>query len=493
MKIHFIAVGGSVMHNLAIALHKKGYKISGSDDEIFEPAKSRLRNYNLLPQSAGWDPGKITPSLDAVILGMHARKDNPELQKAKELGIKIFSFPEYLYEQTKDKIRIVIAGSHGKTTITSMIMHSLKNTGYKFDYMSGALVEGFNTMVELNDENKIAVFEGDEYFTSAIDPRPKFHLYKPHISLITGIAWDHINVFPTFENYVEQFEIFAGLTSHAIIYYEGDELLSKILKKHSKRLDLYPYRELQATPQGKTSLVDIRTIEKLIASESKKKYPENIKNKISENRKKNFTRQSLEPQADLHNNLFSLNIFGKHNFQNLSGAMQVCNLLGLGTVEFLNSMKNFSGAAKRQEHLAGNDFHDVYLDFAHSPSKVKATVESFKSQFYDKKLIACLELHTFSSLNPGFLPHYKDTLNAADKAIVFYDPKVVKHKQLPEILPDQLIPAFNRKDLIIINDPLKIEDTIMNLKPDNSILLLMTSGNLSGLDIRALAVKYINK
>lgn len=450
MRIHFIAIGGSVMHNLAIALSKKGYKITGSDDEIFEPAKSRLNFYNLLPETSGWDARKISHSLDAVILGMHARKDNPELIKAKELGIKIFSFPEYLYEQTKNKKRIVIAGSHGKTTITSMIMHSLKNSGYKFDYMAGALVEGFDTMVELNDENKIAVFEGDEYFSSAIDPRPKFHLYKPHIALISGIAWDHINVFPTFENYTEQFKIFTELTSDSLIYYEGDKLLSEIVNQHKNRLKLYPYRELPASGRGKASLIEYD-----------------------------------------HNNKLTLNIFGSHNLQNLSGAMQVCKLLGLNPKDFLLSMKSFSGAAKRQEFLAGNNLHDVYLDFAHAPSKVKATVEAFRHQFQNRKIIVCLELHTFSSLNTKFFPQYKNTLELADKAIVFYDPKVVKHKNLPEIFPGQLYQAFNRKDLIIINNRDEIEATLLKLKEDNSLLLFMTSGNLSGLDIRGIAERYI--
>ena len=266
MKIHFIAIGGSVMHNLAIALHKKGYHITGSDDEIFEPAKSRLARYDLLPATPGWDARKINSSLDAIILGMHARMDNPELRKANELSIKIYSFPEYLYEQTKNKMRVVIAGSHGKTTITAMIMHCLKNNGYKFDYMVGSLIEGFETMVEIKDENNIAVFEGDEYFTSAIDKRPKFHLYKPHVGLITGIAWDHMNVFPAFENYVEQFRIFSELTTNSLVYYEGDPILNEIANKHKERLNLYPYNELPVIKRGKTVLIKDDKIDKFLES-----------------------------------------------------------------------------------------------------------------------------------------------------------------------------------------------------------------------------------
>ena len=449
MNIHFIAVGGSVMHNLAITLHKKGFKITGSDDEIFEPAKSRLSRYGLLPISNGWDPSKINVSLNAVILGMHAREDNPELIRARELGIKIYSVPEYLYEQTKHKKRIVIAGSHGKTTVTSMIMHVLKDNNVKFDYMVGSVLEGFDTMVELADVNKIAVFEGDEYLTSPIDRRPKFHLYKPHIGLITGIAWDHMNVFPTFQNYVEQFEIFTGMISDALVYFEEDPCLSEMAKKHRERLDLYPYRDPNDLINRNISAVN----------------------------------HDLSPGA--------LKIFGQHNMQNLAGAIQICKLLGINENEFLLSMSTFKGAAKRQEHIAGNAHHDVYLDFAHSPSKVTATVKAFRQQFPDRNIIACLELHTFSSLNKEFLPLYKNSLDPADSAIVFYDPEVIMHKKLPMLYPDQIQSAFNRENLIVIQNRENIEPEIMKLKSKNSLLLIMTSGNLSGLDIRVLANRYI--
>jgi UDP-N-acetylmuramate: L-alanyl-gamma-D-glutamyl-meso-diaminopimelate ligase len=415
MRIHFIAIGGAVMHNLAIALHKKGYAITGSDDEIFEPSLSRLEACGLLPHEWGWFPEKLNPATNAIILGMHAREDNPELIRAKELGVKIFSFPEFLYEQTKNKKRIVIAGSHGKTTVTSMIMHALRENGMKFDYMVGSNLEGFDTMVELDNSNEIAIFEGDEYLTSPIDRRPKFHLYQPHICLITGIAWDHMNVFPTYENYFEQFRIFAGMASEAIIYYERDSDLKAIVETHSKRIPIFPYKELISCTNGKMSMVT------------------------------------------LGNMAVSLNIFGRHNIQNLTGAMQVCKLLGLSERDFLFSMTNFRGAARRQELLAGNKNYDVYLDFAHAPSKVKATVEAFREQFPGKQLIACLELHTFSSLKKDFIPQYYSTLDKADKAIVFYDPEVVSHKKLPELDSEDIIKAFGRENLAIISDKTRIE------------------------------------
>ena len=449
MRIHFIAIGGAVMHNLAIALHKKGNIISGSDDEIFEPSLRRLQKNGLLPKQWGWFPGRINSQLDAVILGMHASEDNPELKQAKKLGLKIYSFPEYLYEQTKNKKRVVIAGSHGKTTITSMIMHALRQNGVKFDYMVGSILEGFETMVEISDKNKIAIFEGDEYLTSTIDKRPKFHLYMPHIGLISGIAWDHINVFPTFENYVDQFKKFATLTSEAIVYYEGDPIVNDIASAEQNRLKIYPYLELFACVNNEMSIIT-------------------------------------------HDNLtVSLNIFGKYNMQNLAGAMQVCKLLGISEHDFLKSMVNFRGAAKRQELLARSSTCEVYLDFAHAPSKVKATVEAFRTQFPERQFTTCLELHTFSSLTAGFLPHYKDSLEKADRAIVYYNPEVVAHKKLPEIKPKQILQAFGRKDLIVINDKSQIEALLMENKTKNQLLLIMTSGNFSGLDLKAVAKKFI--
>jgi UDP-N-acetylmuramate: L-alanyl-gamma-D-glutamyl-meso-diaminopimelate ligase len=451
MRIHFIAIGGAVMHNLAIALHKKGYTITGSDDEIFEPSLSRLSKHNLLPQKWGWDPSLVTPGIDAIILGMHARGDNPELIRARELNLKIYSFPEYLYEQTKNKTRIVIAGSHGKTTVTSMIMHALRENGQQFDYMVGSVLEGFDTMVELNDNNKIAIFEGDEYLTSPIDLRPKFHLYKPHISLITGIAWDHMNVFPTFEYYLEQFDIFASMTSGSLVYFGGDAFANQIAEKNKERLIIYPYNEITSCITENYSLV-------------------------------------------VHENTaVSLNIFGRHNMQNLTGAMQICKLLGVNEKDFLVSMTTFKGAARRQELLAKSRKRMVYLDFAHAPSKVSATVQAFREQFREKKLIACLELHTYSSLNTAFLPQYRASMDLADTAIVFYNPEVLKHKKLPVFSPEIVMQAFQRKDLIVLQEPALVEQKLLELSEDNSVFLIMTSGDFSGLNLKTLAETIVNK
>ncbi len=451
MNIHFIAIGGAVMHNLAIALHKKNYTITGSDDEIFEPSLSRLNKYGLLPENWGWNPDRITHNLDAIILGMHAREDNPELIRAKELNLKIYSFPEYLYEQTKNKTRIVIAGSHGKTTLTSMIMHALRENDFQFDYMVGSVLEGFDTMVELNDSNTIAIFEGDEYLTSPIDLRPKFHLYKPHISLITGIAWDHVNVFPTFENYLSQFEIFASMTTDTLIYFEGDKFAAEIADKNKERIYTIPYSELTSCITDNYSLIVYE------------------------------------------NTAISLSIFGRHNMQNLAGAMQVCKMIGLKESDFLTSMSNFKGAARRQELLAKNSNSMVYLDFAHAPSKVMATVQAFREQYQGKKLIACLELHTFSSLSASFLTQYKNSMDVADEAIVFYDSEVIKHKKLSDFPPSLVKSSFERDDLIVLQKSIEVEKYLLETDLENTIVLIMTSGNFSGLNLRELAERIVNK
>ncbi|NQU87503.1 MAG: peptidoglycan synthetase, partial [Mariniphaga sp.] len=411
MRIHFIAIGGSAMHNLAIALKKKGYDVSGSDDEIFEPSKSRLKKYEILPEKVGWDTSIISKKLDAVILGMHARQDNPELLEAQKLGIKIYSYPEFLYEQTKHKKRIVIGGSHGKTTITSIIMHVLKENDIRFDYMVGAQIEGFETMVELNPDSEIAVFEGDEYLSSPIDRRPKFHLYKPHIGLISGIAWDHINVFPTFKNYVKQFRIFTDLIepNGSLIYYDGDMELSQI---------------------AANAEVD----EKI----SYQTHPFKISGGIT----------TLITELGEIN----LQIFGEHNLQNISGAKAVCNKLGISDQQFYNAIKTFRGAARRLQILSENNSTTVFFDFAHSPSKLKATTEAVKKQFPDRELIACMELHTFSSLKKDFLPHYKGCMDFANKAFVYFNHYTVKHKKLEPISEDQVYKAFAKKGLQVFTD-----------------------------------------
>ncbi len=443
MKIHFIAIGGSAMHNLAIALYQKGFSVTGSDDAIFEPSKSRLKSRGLLPDKMGWFPNKITSKIDAVILGMHAKPDNPELVKAAELGLKIYSYPEFLHEQSKDKIRVVIGGSHGKTTITSMILHVLNYHKIDVDFMVGAQLEGFETMVHLTKENKYIVLEGDEYLSSPIDLRPKFHLYKPNIALISGIAWDHINVFPTFENYLEQFSIFAdSIEDNGIMIYNiEDENVKNIVEnsKNSFKQQAYstPYFEIK---NGKTY---IKTT----------------------------------------NGKMALEIFGNHNLQNMAGAKMICQFMGVDDNNFYKAISTFKGASKRLEKIAENESTVVFKDFAHSPSKVEATTNAVKMQYQNRNLIACLELHTYSSLNAEFLKEYKETLKNADQAVVFYSAEALKIKRLKDISIEQIKKSFDREDLIIFTNSADFNEFIHNKNLDNSVLLLMSSGNYGGLDL----------
>ena len=451
MRVHFIAIGGAAMHNLALALHKKGFQVSGSDDEIFDPSKSRLEQFGLLPEKWGWFPDKINSDINAIILGMHARIDNPELLKAKELGLKIYSYPEYIYEQTKDKIRVVIGGSHGKTTTTSMIMHVLKCNNIDFDYMVGAQIEGFDTMVKLSEDSKIAVFEGDEYLASPLDPRPKFHLYHPHIALLTGIAWDHINVFPTFENYLSQFEKFIGYIKPegSLIYFENDEHIRKMIASKRSDITYLPYNS----------------------------HPHKVKNGIS---------SLITEKGDLE-----LSIFGEHNLQNLKGAHLICKELGLSDERFYSSIKNFGGAAKRLQTLAQNEQTIVYQDFAHSPSKLEATTKAVKNQFADRKLVACMELHTFSSLKEEFLPEYNNSMALADIAMVYFNPKTVEHKKLKAITADQVKEAFGGNNLKVYTDSNILINDLLELNFAKTNLLLMSSGNFSGVNLQELADKII--
>lgn len=446
MKLHFIAIGGSAMHNLAIALLQKGYQITGSDDTIFEPSKSRLEKVGLLPAEFGWFPDKINISLDAVILGMHAKPNNPELLRAQELGLKIYSYPEFLYQQAKNKTRVVIGGSHGKTTITSMILHVLKYHNKAVDYMVGAQLEGFETMVHLTDENEFIVLEGDEYLSSPIDLRPKFHLYKPNIALISGIAWDHINVFPTFDNYVEQFNIFINQLSDGgiLVYNAEDEIVNKLVTSTVKPIKKYPYK----TPQYQ------------------------INNGIT------FIETTLGPMP--------LEIFGEHNLQNLAGAKWICQHMGVVEDEFFEAIASFSGANKRLEKLFENKSTVIFKDFAHSPSKVKATCQAVKNQYKNRNVIACLELHTYSSLNSHFLNEYKDTLAAADMAVVFYSPEALEIKKLEKISETQIKNAFERDDLIVFTEPENFKNFLFEQNLDNTALLLMSSGNYGGLDFSKL-------
>jgi UDP-N-acetylmuramate: L-alanyl-gamma-D-glutamyl-meso-diaminopimelate ligase len=430
------------MHNLALALYEKGDHITGSDDAIFEPSKSRLEAKGLLPESLGWFAEKIHPELDAIILGMHAKADNPELIKAQELGITIYSYPEFLYEHAKNKTRVVIGGSHGKTTITSMILHVLKYHEVEVDFMVGAQLDGFDRMVHLTNENEIIVLEGDEYLSSPIDLRPKFHLYKANIALLSGIAWDHINVFPTFENYVDQFRIFVDtmIKGGMMVYNVEDEVVKEVVEQTSNQIKTYPYKTPEYSIENGTTILD--------------------------------TAEGEIP----------LEIFGEHNLQNLEGARSICFHLGISEEEFYEAIADFKGASKRLEKIAENKQTVVFKDFAHSPSKVEATTNAVKEQYVDRKLLACLELHTYSSLNEDFLKEYIGTLDKADEAVVFYSPHAVKIKRLKEVSEQQIAKAFKRDDLVIYTDPKEFKDFLFSQDLTNTALLLMSSGNYGGLD-----------
>ena len=442
MNIHFIAIGGAAMHNLALALHLKGDIITGSDDEIFDPSKSRLAARGILPKEFGWFPEKITNQLDAVVLGMHAKEDNPELLKAQELGLKIYSYPEFLYEQSKFKTRVVIGGSHGKTTITSMILHVMHYFDREVDYMVGAQLEGFDVMVKLTDDNDFIILEGDEYLSSPIDRRPKFHLYKPNIALISGIAWDHINVFPTYKGYVEQFSIFVDsiVEGGSITYNIEDAEVKKVVDGSENTIRKFPYQ----TPEYQ------------------------IENGIT----------ILETDEGS----MPIEIFGKHNLNNLAGAKWICQQMGIDENDFYEAISSFQGASKRLEKIAESEDCVAYKDFAHSPSKVLATTNALKNQFPDRKLIACLELHTYSSLNPEFLTEYKGALDTADVAVVFYSPHAVEIKKLKAISQEQIAKAFQREDLIIYTNPKEFKDFLFSQQFNETSLLLMSSGNYGGLD-----------
>ena len=446
MRVHFIAIGGSAMHNLALALQHKGYQVTGSDDVVYEPSRSRLREAELLPAEEGWFEDRIHPELDAVILGMHAKSDNPELVKAQTLGLKIYSYPEFLYEQSRDKTRVVIGGSHGKTTITSMVLHVLNYHDKEVDYMVGAQLEGFETMVHLTEENDFIILEGDEYLSSPIDRRPKFHLYKPHIALLSGIAWDHINVFPTYENYVEQFSIFIDsiVKGGSITYNEEDAEIERIVQNSANTIRRIPYQTHDY-------------------------FIENSQTYL----------QTTEGPLPVE-------IFGKHNLNNLSGAKWICQHMGIDEDDFYEAIATFKGASKRLEKISESENTVIYKDFAHSPSKVGATTAAVREQYPDRKLIACLELHTYSSLNATFLDLYADTLSAADVALVFYSPEALKIKRLEALEEEQIEKAFQREDLKIFTEPALLKEYLFGLNLKNCVLLFMSSGNYGGIDISAL-------
>lgn len=442
MNVHFIAIGGSAMHNLAIALHNKGYQITGSDDEIYEPSKSRLEQKGLLPETFGWFPEKINASIDSIVLGMHAKADNPELLRAQELGLKIYSYPEFLYEQSKHKTRVVIGGSHGKTTITSMILHVMEYHDRDVDYMVGAQLDGFDVMVKLTDDNDFIVLEGDEYLSSPIDRRPKFHLYQPNIALLSGIAWDHVNVFPTYEGYVEQFKLFVDsiVKGGSITYNEEDEEVKRVVEASENTIRKLPYH----TPDYKI--------------------------------------ENGETLLETPEGLLPIEIFGKHNLNNLAGAKWICQHMGVDEDDFYEAIASFKGASKRLEKIGEGKRSVAFKDFAHSPSKVQATTNAVKEQFPDKTLVACMELHTFSSLNADFLKEYKGALDAADVAVVFYSPHAVAVKKLKEITEEQIAAAFERENLIIYTNPDDFKNFLFSQNFENKVLLLMSSGTYGGLD-----------
>lgn len=448
-KVHFIAIGGSVMHQLAIALKIKGYQVTGSDDEIFEPALSNLRQAGILPETMGWDDSRISPDLDAVILGMHARADNPELIRAKELGLKIYSFPEYIYQESQQKKRVVIGGSHGKTTTTAMIMHVLRLVDTAFDYLVGARLAGFAQSVNITDAPLI-VCEGDEYPASVIEKRPKFHFLHPHIAVLTGIAWDHINVFPTYDNYLEQFAIFIRTmkAGHTLIYNTTDPELDKLVKTEGLHLKLVPYGVPEHQISNGTTTVTFGS------------------------------HQSV------------LEVFGEHNLLNMHAARLVCNELGISDEAFLLAIASFKGAAKRLELVGKNDTCAIYRDFAHAPSKVKATIDALREQYPLRKLIAVLELHTYSSLNASFMVQYQGAMDKADIPVVFYSKHALEIKRMPDLAPELVAQGFGRTDLEIMNKKEQLQDFLEKQNYDNTNLLLMSSGDYEGLDVNSLK-KYL--
>lgn len=451
MNVHFIAIGGSAMHNLAIALSRKGANVTGSDDEIFEPSRTRLEKQGILPASIGWDANRISSDLDAVILGMHAREDNPELLKAKELNIPIYSYPEYLYEQSKNKTRVVIGGSHGKTTITSMLLHVVNELGMNVDYMVGAQLEGYDCMVKLTEDAPVMILEGDEYLSSPIDRRPKFHLYRPNVAIISGIAWDHINVFPTFDNYVDQFDIFCSLIepNGTLIYNTEDEEVNKLGEKYASTLNAIPYK----TPTYEVA--------------------------------EDGTRLFFDDE------IFNLKIFGGHNLQNLMGAMRLGEAIGIEPKDFFRAVQSFTGAGKRLQKVAEKGAFTMFKDFAHSPSKLKATTKAVKEQFAERHVVACMELHTFSSLKKEFLPHYKDAMKMADEAVVYYSPEVVKHKKLEPISKELVAEGFGG-NVIVMNETEEVLQFIRSKKWNNAVLLMMSSGNFDGINYEALGEELSN-
>ena len=442
-KVHFIAVGGSVMHNLAITLKQLGYEVSGSDDKIYDPSRSRLEKHNLLPKDIGWFPELIHKEIDFIVLGMHAKKNNPELLKAQELNCKIYSYPELIFEFSKSKTRIIIGGSHGKTTVSSMILHVLDFYDIKVDYLLGAQIEGFENMVHITDDNEFILIEGDEYLSSPIDNSPKFHKYNSNIAVITGIAWDHINVFPTFENYISQFEKFIETITDGgvLVFNELDELVLEIVNKSEKTIRKIGY--------GKPNFEIVDGVTYVKTSE-----------------------------GDV-----PLKVFGDHNLSNLSAAKQICALMGVFDDEFFAAIASFKGASKRLETIYRDNNKIIIKDFAHSPSKLKATIVAVKNQFSNKNIIAVYELHTYSSFNQKFIKEYLNSMSSADKKIVYYDDEVLKKRSEFKINEKIIKDSFGSDDLIVISKKSMLEQSISKINLYNTALLMMSSGNFSSIDM----------
>ena len=445
-KVHFIAIGGSVMHNLAITLKQLGYEVSGSDDKIYDPSRSRLEKYNLLPKDLGWFPELIDKEIDFIVLGMHAKKDNPELLKALDLDCKIYSYPELIFEFSKSKTRITIGGSHGKTTVSSMILHVLDFYDIKVDYLLGAQIEGFENMVHITDDNEFILIEGDEYLSSPIDNSPKFHKYNSNIAVITGIAWDHINVFPSFENYISQFEKFIETITDGgvLVFNELDELVLDIVNKSEKTIRKIGY--------GKPNFEIVDGVTYVKTSE-----------------------------GDV-----PLKVFGDHNLSNLSAAKQICALMGVFDDEFFAAIASFKGASKRLETIYRDNNKIIIKDFAHSPSKLKATIDAVKNQFSNKNIIAVYELHTYSSFNQKFIKEYLNSMSSADKKIVYYDDEVLKKRSEFKINEKIIKDSFGSDDLIVISKKSVLEESILKINLHNSVLLMMSSGNFSSIDMLSL-------
>lgn len=448
MKVHFIAIGGAAMHNLALALRHMDYVVSGSDDEIFDPALSRLRDAGLLPATIGWDPDRIHSGLDLVVLGMHAREDNPELRKAQELDIKVVSYPEFIRLHAAEKQRVVIAGSHGKTTITSMVLHVLRKSNKQFDYLVGAQLEGFNTMVGLTPDASVLVAEGDEYLASPLDRRPKMLVYQPHLAVVSGIAWDHINVFPTEAQYIHQFALLIQALPKGgmLIWNKEDKVLKSLVSRYGRPDEQYliPYE----TPAYKIrdGAYDLKL--------------DGVKG--------------------------TLRLIGRHNISNVSAAWQVCRHLGVNVEDFLAAMTNFKGASGRLERIFDNGRNVIFKDFAHSPSKLKATVSAVKELYPKRNLIACFELHTFSSLNKEFLGQYQRSLKEVKKKVVFVNKHTLEIKKMSPISEKEVQTAFDDKDIRLVTERTALEQVLRDYRSDENVFLMMSSGNFDGLDLKAL-------